>query len=170
MAKPIKVEKVDELKEALEGVSGFVMTDYRALKVSELQALRRRLRPKGIEYHVVKNTLLRIAAKERGLPEIAKLLSGPTAIAVTKTDEIELARGIVDETRTLKTLRIYGGVVGGHVLDASGVESLAALPGRAQLRGTIVGTLQAPLSQLVATLEAPLRELVATFQARAAKA
>jgi large subunit ribosomal protein L10 len=162
-----KLEKVDELEKTLDNIAALVLTDYRSLKVAELQDLRRRLRKNGIEYHVVKNTLFGIAAKERGLPDIERLLSGPIAIALTETDEVELARGIVDETRTLKTLRIYGGVVRGRIVDANEITALAALPGRQALQATIVGALAAPLSQLAATLHAPMRELVATLSARA---
>ena len=167
MPKTEKLEKVDELEKTLDNVAALVLTDYRSLKVAELQDLRRRLRKNGIEYHVVKNTLFGIAAKERGLPDIERLLSGPIAIALTETDEVELARGIVDETRTLKTLRIYGGVVRGRIVDANEITALAALPGRQALQATIVGALAAPLSQLAATLHAPMRELVATLSARA---
>ena len=167
MPKTAKVEKVAELEQTLDNVAALVMTDYRSLKVAELQELRRRLRKSGIEYHVVKNTLFEIAAKERGLPDIERLLSGPVAIALTETDEVELAKGIVDETRTLKTLKIYGGVVRGRVMGAEDINALAALPGKATLQATIVGALAAPLSQLTTTLHAPMRELVATFAARA---
>ena len=167
MPKTEKLEKVDELEKTLDNIAALVLTDYRSLKVAELQDLRRRLRKNGIEYHVVKNTLFGIAAKERGLPDIERLLSGPIAIALTETDEVELARGIVDETRTLKTLRIYGGVVRGRIVDANEITALAALPGRQALQATIVGALAAPLSQLAATLHAPMRELVATLSARA---
>ena len=170
MPKPEKVAKVKELRETLAGAAGFVLTDYRGLKVGEMAELRRRLRPRGIEYHVVKNTLFTIAATEEGLPDVEKLVSGPAAIAITTGDEVDLARGIVEETRALKTLRIYGGVFRGRVLDLSDVTMLAALPGRAQLQATIVGVIEAPLSQLVATLAAPLRELVATLQARGSEA
>ena len=154
----------------LEQVAALVLTDYRALKVAELQELRRRLRKNGIEYHVVKNTLFGIAAKERGLPDIERLLAGPIAIATTKTDEVELARGVVDETRVLKTLRIYGGVVRGRIVGTDEITALAALPSKATLQATIVGALAAPLSQLAATLQAPMRELVATLAARGAPA
>lgn len=170
MAKPVKVEQVEELRQALEGVTGFVLTDYRGLTVQELQELRRRLRPRGIEYHVVKNTLFSRAAAETGLPDVRALFVGPTAVALTRADEVELAKGIVEEMRTLRTLRITGGVVGGRILKPEEVQSLATLPGRAQLQAAIVGALSAPLSQLAATLQAPLRELIATLAARGAAA
>lgn len=170
MANTAKAEKVDELRSAIEGAAGLVMTDYRGLKVQELQELRRRLRPRGIEYHVVKNTLFTIAAGQEGLPGMDKLFDGPTAVALSRGDEVELAKGIVEETRSLKSVRIYGGVVRGRLLTAAEIAELAALPGRAQLQATIVGALEAPLAQLTATLAAPLRELVATLQARGAQA
>lgn len=170
MPNTAKANEVGELRSAIQGATGLVMTDYRGLKVQELQELRRRLRPRGIEYHVVKNTLFTIAAGQEGLPEMAKLFDGPTAIALSRGDEVDLAKGIVDETRTLKTVRIYGGLVRGRILSAAEIAELAALPGRAQLQATIVGVLEAPLSQLVSTLAAPLRELIATFNARGAQA
>ncbi len=170
MPKPAKLEQVQELRKTLDGVTSFVLTDYRGLSAHDLQALRRRLRPRGIEYHVVKNTLFSRAATESGLPDVRALFVGPTAVAVTKTDEVELARGIVEETRALKTVRITGAVVRGKILTPEDVQSLATLPGRAQLQATVVGVLQAPLSQLAATLQAPLRELIATFAARGAAA
>lgn len=170
MAKTAKVEQVEKLKASLEDVAGFVLTDYRGLRVQDLQDLRRRLRLRGIEYHVVKNTLFSRAAAERGLPDVRALFVGPTAVAVTRGDEVELAKGVVEETRALRTLRITGGVVRGRVLTAEEIQSLATLPGRPQLQATIVGTLQAPFRQLAATLEGPLRELIATLAARGAAA
>lgn len=168
MPKTDKAEQVAELKSMLREVSAFVLTDYRGLKVQDLQELRRRLRQRGVEYHVVKNTLLVRAAAESGLPDLKPLLAGPTAVALTPGDEVDLAKGIVDETRTIRSLKISGGVARGRLLSAADIQALAALPGRAQLQGTLVGTLEAPLGQLTATLLAPLRDLVATFAARAA--
>lgn len=163
-----KIEQVARLASTLEGAVGLVFTDYRGLKVQELQELRRRLRPRGIEYHVVKNTLLRRAAGERGLPDPGPLLAGPTAVAMSATDEVELARGVVEETRMLKTVRISGGLLGGRIVGAEEVQMLATLPGRSELEATIVGVLEAPLAQLIRTLEAPHRQLVHVLAARAA--
>lgn len=163
-----KVARVADLEAQLADASSFVLTDYRGLRVPDLQGLRRRLRARGIEYHVVKNTLFARAVTARGLPDLAELFRGPTAVALTKGDEVELAKGLVDETRTLKTLKINGGVIRGRLMSAQDIQSLAALPSRTQLEATLVGALQAPFGQLVATLHAPLRELVATLAVHAA--
>ncbi len=167
-----KAAKVDALAGAVASAPAFVVTEYRGLKVQELQDLRRKLRPRGVEYHVVKNTLFARAAEKAGRGGLRSLLVGPTAVAVPRDaeaglDEVELAKTLVDETRTFKTLRIMGAFVSGTVLGPDDVQSLARLPGRAIIRAQIVGTLQSPLGNLTGLLQAPLANLVRVLQARA---
>ena len=164
---PAKSRAVDLLSEQLAGSTSLVVTEYRGLKVTELQDLRRRLRPRGIEYHVVKNSLLARAASKTKRDGLAGLLSGPTAIALSKGDEVELAKGFIEETRTLKALRIVGGLLGGQTVTTADIQALARLPGRAYLQGQIVGSLQAPLGQLTSLLNAPFQTLVHVLTARA---
>jgi large subunit ribosomal protein L10 len=166
---PAKAKRVDELSTGLEGTVSLVVTEYRGLKVGELQELRRRLRPRGIEYRVVKNSLFARAAEKSGKGQLRSLLAGPTAIAIGDGDEVDLAKSLVEEARVLKPLRILGALIGGRALSADDVTSLARLPSRAQLQGTIVGTLQAPLTQIVGVLTAGQSNLIRVLQARAAK-
>src|SRR5712692_8380096 len=91
---PAKAKKVDDLAAQLSGANALIVTDYRGLKVGDLQALRRRLRPKGVEYHVVKNSVLTRAATASGKAGIASLLTGPSAVALSALDEVELAKGL----------------------------------------------------------------------------
>src|SRR5436305_176901 len=163
-----KSRAVDSLAEQLSGSTAVIVTEYRGLKVTELQDLRRRLRPKGVEYHVVKNSLLSRAASKTHREGLAALLSGPTAVAYSSGDEVELAKGIADELRGLKALRIVGGFIGSQALSADDVQSLARLPGRAYLQGQIVGSLQAPLGQLTGLLHAPFQNLIHVLTARSA--
>ena len=164
---PAKAAQVEALAGNLGSSAAVLVTEYRGLKVKELQDLRGKLRPRGVEYHVVKNSLFARAADKSGRGALRPLLSGPTAVAYGSIDEVELAKGLVEETRAYRTLKIVGGFVGGAVMNASDVLSLAQLPGRKQLQGEIVGSLQAPLGQLVATLNAPFGNLVRVLQARA---
>jgi large subunit ribosomal protein L10 len=164
-AKAAAVERLSVLASA----PAMVVTDYRGLRVQELQDLRRRLRPKGLEYRVVKNSLMARAAEGAGAPGLRRLLSGPTAVAVGGADEVELARGIVDELRTLRALKIIGALVAGRALTAEEVTALARLPSRPQLQGALVGTLQSPLAGLVGTLGSPLGQLVRVLGARGAR-
>ena len=165
---PAKSRAVDELAEQLSGATAVIVTEYRGLKVGELQDLRRRLRPKGVEYHVVKNSLLTRAATKTHREGLAKLLTGPTAVALSKGDEVELAKGIADELRALKALKIIGGIIGAQTLSAEDVQSLARLPGRPYLQAQIVGSLQAPLGQITGLLHAPFQTLVHVLTARSA--
>jgi large subunit ribosomal protein L10 len=165
---PAKSRAVDSLAEQLTASTAVIVTEYRGLKVGELQDLRKRLRPHGVEYHVVKNSLLTRAASKTQRDSLSKLLAGPTAVALSKGDEVALAKGIVDETRALKALKIVGGVIGGQSISAEEVTSLARLPGRAYLQGQIVGSLQAPLGQLTGLLHAPFQNLIHVLTARSA--
>src|SRR5919202_4310852 len=142
---PAKSRAVDELAEMLTKATAVIVTEYRGIKVGELQDLRKRLRPKRVEYHVVKNSLLHRAASKTQRDELSKLLTGPTAVALSEGDEVELAKSVVDEARAIKALKIVGGVIGGRAMSADDDGSLARLPGRAYLQGQIVGSLQAPL-------------------------
>jgi large subunit ribosomal protein L10 len=163
-----KSRKVDSLAATLSKDSSIVVTEYRGLKVGDLQELRRRLRPRGVDYQVVKNSLFARAAEKTGKSGLRSLLAGPTAVALSSGDEVELAKSLVDETRTLKALRILGAFIGGQAMSAEDVITLARLPGRPQLQATIVGSLQAPLAQVVGVLTAAHGNLVRVFMARGA--
>jgi len=167
---PAKSRAVDALAEQLSGSTALIVTEYRGLKVLELQDLRKRLRQRSVEYHVVKNSLLSRAASKTQREQLRSLLAGPTAIALSQGDEVELAKGIVDETRTLKALKILGGLLGGSAVNADEITALSRLPGRAYLQGELVGSLQAPLAQAVGVLGAPFQQLVHVFTARGSAA
>ena len=163
---PAKSRAVDSLAEQLAGSTALIVTEYRGLKVTELQGLRRRLRPRGVEYHIVKNSILSRAASKTQRDGLKSLLSGPTAIAFSQGDEIELAKGLMDETKALKSLRVIGGLIGGQTLSAEEIAMLAKLPGRSYVQGQIVGSLLAPLGQLTGLFHAPFQNLIHVFSAR----
>ena len=165
---PAKSKAVDTLATALSAATSLIVTDYRGLKVLELLELRKRLRPKGVEYHVVKNSLLTRAATKTQRDGLISLLTGPTAVAMSSGDEIDLAKGLTDEARALKALRILGGFIGGRSYTAEDIASLAKLPGRKILQGEIVGSIQAPLGQMTGILAAPFQNLVHVLTARSA--
>jgi len=164
---PAKAKAVEGLQARLEGANAIIVTEYRGLTVAELQGLRRKLRPKGVEYHVVKNSLFGRAADGSGRRGLRSLLSGPTAVALGTGDEVELAKGLIDETKTFKALRIVGGFLSGRAMNAADVAALAKLPSKLHLQATLVGSLQAPLSQTVAVLQAPLVQLIRVLNAKA---
>lgn len=163
---PAKAKAVEGLQGELERSTAIIVTEYRGLTVAELQDLRRKLRPKGVEYHVVKNSLFSRAAEGSGRAELRSLLNGPTAVALGTTDEVDVAKGFIDETKTFKALKIVGGFLGGRVMSADDVQALSRLPSKVQLQATLVGSLTAPLAQTVAVLQAPLAQLVRILNAK----
>jgi large subunit ribosomal protein L10 len=149
-----KAETIETTRERYERSVGVIFTEYRGLKVKQMQDLRSKLREKGGDIHVVKNTLFRIAAGEHGkdLPE--NIGSGPTAIAFIYENEAECAKSLVDFALTNKAFVVKGGLFGGKAFDGKQVEALSKLPPRDVLISQVIGAVISPLSSLVGTIEA----------------
>lgn len=164
-----KGELVDDLTQELKDSQAVIITGYRTLKVSDLQAIRNELRGMKAGYHVAKNTLLELALKNAGLPAPVEMLDGPTAVAFLHDELSGPAKKLSDFFRE-KELPIKGAIVGQSVYDAKGVEDLARLPGRNELYAQVLGSLQGPATNLVGVLNGVLSQLVYTLQAKADQA
>ena len=161
-----KAELVNELAEELKQAQAVIITNYRTLKVADLQGIRNELRGMKAGYHVAKNTLLEIALKDAGLPVPSNLLEGPTAVAFLRDDLSGPAKRLTAFFKE-KELPIRGAIVGQTVYDAQGVQDLANLPGRKELYASVFGALQGPSASLVGVLNGALSQLVYTLQAKA---
>ncbi len=161
-----KVRAVEELRRRLEGARTVVLTEYRGLTVQQLSELRRQLRAVSAQYKVVKNRLARIAVGATELEALARHLTGPTGLVVSREDPVAVAKALNTFTRAHQALRVKAGVVEGQVLEADGLRALAELPSRDALRAQLAGALQGPLAQLVGLLTAPQRELVSVLEQR----
>lgn len=161
-----KSELVEELSNELKQAQAVIITDYRTLKVADLQGIRNELRGMKTAYHIAKNTLLEIALKDAGLPVPANLLEGPTAVAFLRDDLSGPAKRLSMFFKE-KDLPIRGAIVGQTVYDAKGVEALGNLPSRTQLYANFLGALQGPSSSLVGVLNGALSQLVYVLQAKA---
>lgn len=150
---------VKELSEKLRQAKGTVLADYRGLNVEKVTDLRNKLRAAGIEYKVVKNTLLKLAADEAGIEGLEPYLEGPTALAMS-VDPVAPAKVLSEWIKANKMLELKGGIVEGKVIDQSGVTGLADLPPREVLLAMVVGAIGAPISGMVNVLHGPLRKLV----------
>ncbi len=161
-----KIEAVARLKVRLERATLLVTAEYRGLRVKEMQELRRRLRDAGIEVRVVKNTLLLRAANEAGQPEVARIIEGPTALAISYGDVIEASRAITGYAQMAPAgFAIRGGYLEGSALTANDLRDLVRIPPRPVLIAQLLGQLQSPLAGLLSLLEAPLQELSLLLQA-----
>ena len=161
-----KAEQVDLLTEKLKKAKVAVLTDYRGLKVSQIQDLRGKLRGGEVEYRVVKNTLARRAADAAGYPALKDELKGPIAIAFGY-DDLSIASRLINEwvRATRLKLEIVGGLVVGRDFLPDQIKQLAVLPSREVLIAQLMGTLQSPVAQLVGIMQTPLQQLLGVLDA-----
>ncbi len=162
--KPQKIEQVAMLKALVTQSSGLYLTDYRGFTVAEKADLTRRLRAAGAEYHVVKNTLFRLAYGDSG-EDPGEMLAGPSAIVFALADPIAPAKVVLDFIREKRKGAVKGAIVDGRRYGPESVQKLAELPPRDILLGQVVGAIQGPLYGLVFTLESLIGNLVRTVQA-----
>ncbi|MDQ3879550.1 MAG: 50S ribosomal protein L10 [Chloroflexota bacterium] len=161
-----KRAEVAELTKLLRGSSAVAVADYRGLRVTDIQAVRRSLRANGVTFRVVKNRLMSIAADEAGVPEMKPILDGPTAVAVGAGDEAVLARSVLEALRPYsRVVKVRGAVLGTRLIDADGLQRLSSLPGREVILGQVAGAMQAPLAALASVLAGNLRNLVGVLSA-----
>jgi large subunit ribosomal protein L7/L12 len=163
-----KAHAIEELADRLGRAEIAILTEYRGLSVAELQDLRGRLRPVGVDYIVAKNTLARFAAERTGRTTIVDDLVGPTAIAFG-SDPVATARALQDYTRVNRTFVLKSALLGDRRIDPREVEQLAALPPPETLRGRVFGMIVSPLQSTVSVLAAPLASLARLLEARRAQ-
>lgn len=165
-----KSKTIEQAKDWYSRASGVVFTDYRGLKVKELQNLRKELAKKGGEIHVIKNTLFRLAAGDdiANMPD--ELHNGPTAVAFVYGNESECAKALLDFATASKKMAVKGGYFGGRAMTAKQVEQLSKLPPRDVLIAQVIGAIAAPLTNLVGVIEALYADPIRVIGAVADKA
>ena len=149
-----KEELVATLNKTFDETEMVVVTHYSGLTVAEISDLRDRIREAGAKFKVTKNRLTRLALKNTKFEGISNLFIGPTAIAYSN-DPVAAAKISVEFATENNKLIVIGGALGSDILDADGVKALATLPSLDELRGKIVGLLQAPASKIAQVLQAP---------------
>lgn len=162
-----KATRIDDLTDQLSRAQLAVLTDYRGLKVSDLQTLRTNLRPHGAEFHVAKNTLTRIAAERAGITGLEPILEGPLALMLVYGDVVGASKAITDFARTSRILTVKGGVLDKKTIKAADVEALATMPSKEVLLAKVLGLMNSPMSRAVGVLSGPSRSMAYLLQARA---
>ncbi len=165
MKKQNKEEVVAEFAEKLKVTKAAFLADYRGLNVEQTNDLRRKLKDAGVEYRVVKNTLLRLAAKGTDSACLEEHLSGPTAIALVGDDPVAPAKALVEFAKQYNVFELKAGMLNGKLLGANDIKALADLPSREQLIAKMLGSLNAPASNFVGVLAAIPRSLVQVLAA-----
>jgi large subunit ribosomal protein L10 len=149
-----KSRTIEQAREWYTKSAGVVFTDYKGLKVKELQELRATLRSKGGELHVLKNTLFRIAAGDDTAKLPADLHNGTTAFTFVFENEAEVTKALLDYAKTSKKLVVKGGFFSGRAFNATEVQALSELPPKDVLISMVIGLIASPISNLVGTIEA----------------
>jgi large subunit ribosomal protein L10 len=158
------------LAEQIKNASAGVLVDYKGINVADDTKLRRELRAAGVEYAVVKNTLLRFAIEEVGFDALAPVLKGPTALATSAADPVAPAKILNEYARKSNgKFQIKAGFVEGRVVTPVEVGTLADLPPREVLLARMLGGLNAPISGLVNVLNGNIRGLAVALAAIAEK-
>jgi len=161
-----KEQVISDLGEKVKGFQAAVLTNYRGLNVEQINHLRQRLREEKISYHVVKNTLMKLASKGTDLEKLNNYFEGPTAMAVSYGDPVLLAKILSEFIKTQPSLEIKIGLIQGKVASPEEVKALATMPSREVLFSQILGGIQVTANQVGAVLYNTLQQVLGTIQAR----
>lgn len=162
-----KNELINEYGEQLERSQGVILAHYRALSVEQMQELRQQARDNEGRVYVVKNTLFHRVLKDRDLAHPEDLLTGPTLVAFCHEDTPPLAKVFKEFAKELEAgeFTLRGAFVDNEFYSAEQAEALAELPTRDQLFGQVLGTINAPATQLVGVVSGGIRQVLNVLQA-----
>jgi len=161
---PMNIERVRKIKDNLENAKSIILVDYKGLTVQEDTELRRKFRNNNVDYFVCKNTLLRLATRDLKIRGVDEYLAGPTAVTVSKDDEVIPAKLIavfakeLPEERNLPKFKV--GIIDNKLMNIEDLNKIASLPSKQELLVMLVGGLNSPISGLVCTLNSILQKLV----------
>jgi large subunit ribosomal protein L10 len=167
--RPEKASIVSDLAEKLNRSPFVLVTDYQRMKVDQFGDLRNRLAPAGAEVRVVKNSFLKRAMSDSGLPDVADKLSGQTAIVMGERDVAPVAKILKTFAAEFKIAALKIGVIDKSVISAQEIEALADLPTREVLLAQLLGLMLSPATKLVRLLNEPAASLARLLNAKAEK-
>jgi large subunit ribosomal protein L10 len=164
-SKAQKEAMLAEYTEWLSRSQAVVLVEYSGLKMRDLDVIRTKARESGGEFHIVKNTLAKLALEKAGYSVPADFAEKSTAIGFAFTDAAGFTKAMTEATKGMEAVKVKGGFMDAKVLTATQVKSLATMPSLPVLRAQLLGVLQAPASKLVRTLAEPGRSLAFVVKA-----
>ena len=148
----LKQPIVDEIKAQVEGAQTAVILNYSGVTVEQDTKLRKAMREAGITYKVYKNTLMKRAFVGTEFEALNDSLEGPNAIAISKEDATAPARLVAKFAKEIPNLEMVAGVVEGQFYDAKGMQAISQIPGREELIGRLLGSMQSPIANFARVL------------------
>lgn len=167
ITKERKNELIARYSEWMGRSKALVLTQYVGLTMKDIDALRAKVRENGGEFHIIKNTLAKLAFEQAGYSVPQDQLEGSTAVIFAFTDAPATVKTVTEFARTSEFLKIKGGFLENQSLTSEGVKALAELPPLPVVRAQLLGTLLAPAGKLVRTLAEPGRMIAAVIKAHA---
>jgi len=149
-----KAEQVDIVAEKMKNAASIVVVDSRGLTVEQDTVLRRSLRESGVEFKVIKNSILSRAAEQAGLGDMANIFVGPSAVAFSNEDVVAPAKIINDFAKTADALEIKGGAIEGATSSAEEIKALAALPNREGMLSMLLSVIKATVRNVAYAVKA----------------
>ncbi|MGI9421863.1 MAG: 50S ribosomal protein L10 [Hyphomicrobiaceae bacterium] len=168
MDRAAKRELVTQMHDVFNNTGVIVVAHYAGLSVAQMTDYRQRMRDAGGQVKVAKNRLAKLALRETPVEMISDLFTGPTCMAYS-TDPIAAAKVAVGYAKENDKLVILGGTMGGSALDANAVKALAELPSLDELRGTLIGLIQAPMTKIARIVNEPGSQLARVIHAKASQ-
>ncbi|MEZ5681371.1 MAG: 50S ribosomal protein L10 [Erythrobacter sp.] len=163
-----KADSVAQLSDIFSQSGVVVVTRNLGLSVAQSTELRSKMREAGASYKVAKNRLAKLALKDTDYAGLDEYLTGPTALGYSE-DPVAAAKAVVEFAKTTDKIEIVGGSMGATKLDEAGVKALASMPSLDELRGKIVGLINAPATKVAQVVNAPAAKLARVFGAYGAK-
>jgi len=165
ISKERKQELVAQYQEWLNRSQALILVEYQGLTMKEFDALRAKMREAGAGFHIVKNTLGKLALKQAGWPVQEGQFEGDTAVVFAFEDAPSAAKAVAEFARTSEFFKVKSGYLNRQPISADGVKALAEMPPLPVMRAQLLGVLLAPAGKLVRTLAEPARSLAAVIQA-----
>ena len=149
-----KQQEVNEIVEKMNAANSLVVVDYLGLSVAEVTELRKQLREAGVEFKVIKNTIMRRALDSQELEYHEEVFQGPTAVAFGMEDAVAPAKILSDFAKKAEALELKGGILEGKVLSKEEIQQIAKLPNREGLLSMLLSVLQAPVRNVAYAVKA----------------
>ncbi len=170
MSRQAKAELVTELTERLDQAKSALVVNFSGLDVASVNEIRNTFREAGVEYKVVKNTLIKRVLAGRAIESISAAFKGPTAVAFKNDDECgKLGKAAKELVEKFEKFEVKAGYIEDEVLAGDVVETMASLPTLDEARAQLLGVINAPASKLLAQINAPASNLIGVIQAKKKK-
>ncbi len=169
MDRSTKQDVVAELKDVFISASIVIIGHNGGITVAQSNTLRRAIRAAGGSASVVKNNLAKIAISQSPYEHMIGMFKGPILMMHSLGDLVAIAKAVVNFTKENEKLKVVGAAMMEKSLDTNALKTLAELPSLEELRGIMIGLIQAPAGKLARVIQTPTQQIARVINAYATK-